>query len=118
MNDILEFLLQFAFWYIIFKIVFAIAERFLTTHTPEEREKLVSKIVSMIHQVKQEQHGDTYCWFDADSGYFLGQGKTDTEIKEHLKQRFKGHIFLIDEDRALAGPDLTVMPIKELTINP
>jgi hypothetical protein len=81
-----------------------------------ERDELVKKVMGMIHQVKQEQHGEVYYWFDADTDAFLGQGKTDDEIKEHLKQRFKGHIFLLDEDRALAGPDLKLTPVKELKL--
>lgn len=80
------------------------------------REELAKQVLKMMHRVKQEQHGEIFYWFDADTDAFLGQGTTDDEIKEQLKQRFKGHVFLLDDDRALAGPDLKVTPVKELKL--
>jgi hypothetical protein len=80
----------------------------------EDRKELVKKVMSLIHTVKQEQHGDVYYWFDADTDQFLGQGRTDDEIRVHLLERFKGHAFILDEKRALAGPDLKMVSVDDL----
>ncbi len=114
--DFLIFLAEIAFWYFIFSMLF----RFLFAKKQKEllqqHEELVDKITNLIHRIKQEKHGDVYYWFDADTDNFLAQGKSDDEIRKHLLSRFKGHIFLIDDEKAMAGPELKIMPIKELTL--
>jgi hypothetical protein len=117
MEELLGFVIDCVLWYVFFSIAFKLHDAWKAVKNDNpERDELVKKVMEMIHQVKQEQHGEVYYWFDADTDAFLGQGKTDDEIKEHLKQRFKGHIFLLDEDRALAGPDLKLTPVKELKL--
>jgi hypothetical protein len=117
MEELLGFVINCVLWYVFFSIVFKVYDVWKAVKNDNpERAELVKKVMGMIHTVKQEQHGEVYYWFDADTDAFLGQGKTDDEIKEHLKQRFKGHIFLLDDDRALAGPDLKLTPVKELKL--
>lgn len=117
MEELLGFVINCVLWYVFFSIAFKVYDAWKAVKNDNpERAELVKKVMGMIHTVKQEQHGEVYYWFDADTDAFLGQGKTDDEIKEHLKQRFKGHIFLLDDDRALAGPDLKLTPVKELKL--
>jgi hypothetical protein len=117
MEELLGFIINCFLWYVFFSLMLKLYNvwKAVKSDAPE-RDELVKKVMTMIHQVKQEQHGDVFYWFDADTDMFLGQGKTDSEIKEHLKQRFKGHVFLLDEERALAGPDLALTPVKDLKL--
>ena len=82
----------------------------------DQRDKLVDKLTKLIHRIKQEKHGDVYYWFDADTDNFLAQGRTDDEIRLHLLSRFKGHIFFIDDKRVMAGPNLELMSVDQLTV--
>jgi hypothetical protein len=117
--DFVLWLARFAFYYVLFTFLLSLLEKKLSSKVDEtKREELVEKVVALIHRVKQEQHGDVYYWFDSDTDAFLGQGKTTEEIRDHLMGRFKGHIFLIDDKRAMAGPKLEIVPISELTKMP
>ena len=125
MNDIITlagefvgFVVQIVLWMIVWNFVAKLIRLFINKESPEEREALVQKVMSLIHQIKQEKHGELTYWFDAETNAFLAQGKDDNEIKEHLKERFKGHIFLLDETRAWAGPDLKLVPISDIAKSP
>lgn len=116
MELVIEFILFFIelmFWVLLFDFVFA---RILGSRkdAAEEREELIQEVAKKIHQVKQEKHGEAFYWFDADTDQFLAQGCTDEEIRVHLLERFRGHIFLLDEKRAMAGPELKLMPIDQI----
>ncbi len=116
MELVLEFLLFFVelmFWVFVIDLVVSlfVGSRKLKA---EEREELVQQVAKKIHQVKQEKHGELTYWFDEETDQFLGQGCTVDEIRVHLLERFKGHIFLIDEKRAMAGPELKLMPIDQI----
>lgn len=118
-GEFASFIFELLLWVIFWSFVFGIVRRVLSNTDEEaETEEMVNKVMTKIHQIKQEQHGDLYYWFDKDTDAFLAQGSTDEEIKQHLKQRFKGHIFLLDDKRALAGPDLTIVPIADLPKRP
>lgn len=116
MELVIEFILFFIelmFW--VFVIDFVVSKLFGSRkEAAEEREELIKEVAKKIHQVKQEKHGDAYYWFDADTDQFLAQGCTDEEIRVHLLERFKGHIFLLDEKRAMAGPELKLMPVDQI----
>lgn len=71
------------------------------------------KIGKLIHTVKIEKVGEMSYWFDEDTDQFLSQGKTHEEIAVGLKQRFAKHVFLIDNEYALVGPDFAVRPYKD-----
>lgn len=77
----------------------------------EEAVALASK---MIHQIKEEEHGGVSYWFDRETDEFLGQGKTLDEMRAHLKSRFKGHIFVLPNGLAMAGPDMDLMKAEDL----
>lgn len=113
--DIILFACQCFFWYMLFswlarKVLGRVEDQLIA-----EREELVKKVNNLIHRIKQEKHGDCYYWFDADNDQFLAQGFTDEEIRKHLLSRFKGHIFLINDEKAMAGPNLEIMPVSKLT---
>ena len=109
------FLLQVLFWYVVFSFIFRLIRGNADKEFEKEKEALVKKVNEMIHRIKQEKHGDCYYWFDADSEEFLAQGRDDEEIRQHLLKRFSGHIFLLNDEKALAGPELRTMPIQDLT---
>jgi phenylpyruvate tautomerase PptA (4-oxalocrotonate tautomerase family) len=117
----LDFTFQILFWYVIFTVLINVInvwlDRRLSSYSKEERQEIIKRVSEMIHNVRQEQHGDVHYWFDKDSAEFLGQGRNDDEVREHLLKRFKGHIFLIDEDRALAGPTLEPISIEKLKLS-
>lgn len=117
-GEFVGFLIQIALWMVFWHFAFKIVRSFMGQNNDEERQELVKKVMDRIHQIKEEKHGDLTYWFDAESDAFLAQGKNDDEIKAHLKGRFKGHIFLLDETRAWAGPDLKLVPISEIAKSP
>ena len=116
MNEFFATLLQFFLFYLLFKIVFAIIEAWVNVgRVSEYKKELAERLSNLIHYVEQEKHNDCYYWFDKETDQFLAQGNTDEEIKQHLNSRFKGHIFVLDENRALFGPDLKTVSLDQLS---
>ena len=118
METVIEFFLFFAqciFWVWAFDLLFKFIFRGRIKEIEEQHSELVSKVMDLLHQVKEEKHGDCYYWFDADTDQFLAQGRDVAEIRQHLKERFKGHVF-IHKDQALAGPDLEAVPANQLIL--
>ena len=120
MDIIIEFLLfclNCIFWLVVFNVFAELLLRYLKKPELEaEREELKEKVASMLHPIKQEKHGDIYYWFDADTDQFLAQGKDEDDIREHLLKRFKGHVFLINDSKAMVGPELKVVPIENIVL--
>jgi hypothetical protein len=115
MDELLSLLLQCFLWYMLFKIIFAFIEAWGRHKIIDEhRKELVKHISNIVHYVEQEKHNECYYWFDKQTDEFLAQGQTDEEIKQHLAARFKGHIFVLDDDRALFGPELKTVPVDQL----
>ena len=115
MDELISFLVQCFIWYIVFKVVFAIADLWvIKKHTDVEKQELKEKLIKLIHYVNQEKHGECYYWFDKETDQFLAQGTTEEEIKKHLQERFKGHIFVLDDKRAMAGPKLEIVSLDQL----
>jgi hypothetical protein len=114
MEEVLSFIISVVFWY----FVIGIAVRLLKVHLEtklEARQEIVDQISKIVHYVSEERHGDVRYWFDKDTDAFLGQGVTDEEIKSHLRERFKSHIFVIPEkDIAMIGPELRIVPLSSL----
>lgn len=102
-------LAEIAFYYFLIKIAIGVYFKIQDIRAEDElRSELKEKVAKLIHPVKEEIHNGHMYWFDAETDQFLGQGANLEEVKAHLKERFKGHIFMIDEKNALAGPDLSV----------
>lgn len=115
MDNILMLLLEVILWYALFKFLFTMYDMWkLSKHVEQSKEELREELVKKIHYVNQEKHGECYYWFDKETDQFLAQGLTECEIKAHLKGRFKGHIFVLNEKSALFGPDLQQVSLDQL----
>jgi len=114
MNDVLQLLVSIVIWYFIIKISVNLLKTYLENKL-EARQEVIDQITKIVHYVSEERHGDVRYWFDKDTDAFLGQGVTDDEIKSHLLERFKSHIFVIPEqDIAMIGPELRTVPLTSL----
>lgn len=65
----------------------------------------IAELDKLIHIVKQEKYDETYYWFDRDSDAFLAQGRNMEEIRKVLQQRFRNHVFVLNENEMLHGPE-------------
>lgn len=107
METVIEFVVfmcQVVFWYWVAGLILA----FLLSRnqvSQEEKTEMIAKINTLIHRVRVEQHGDTYYWFDEDSGDFLGQGKTSDEVIEHIRARFPTHLFFLPSYKKVHAPN-------------
>ena len=94
------------FWFFVFRAIRWIFDmRAAVAESGELREEMVETLGQIMHGVRQEKHADVVYWFDEDSDAFLAQGRTTDEIRAHLKQRWRDHIFLINGTHVMAGPD-------------
>lgn len=102
------FMLQAFGWYLVLSLIFAwILKLNGYEKKVAEINQLKEKINDIVHRVSVEKHGEIYLWFDEDDGEFLGQGRTDQECIEHIKQRFPQHLFLFNNNLYIKGPDWT-----------
>lgn len=111
MSELIDFICWFAFGLIVARVLLYFVNRNLELKI-EEVENIRKKLHKIIHAVKVETHGEMTYWFDSETDQFLAQGRTRDEISQHLKERFSGHIFLINEDTEtgiLAGPDFKLV---------
>lgn len=113
--EFLDFFLEFMFWYFVANCVIDLILWQLhrsNNKVREENEKLIEQLNKCVHAVSEETHGDQKYWFDKDDDTFLAQGKDYKEIIEHLKTRFPDHLFLLNQEHMLVGPDFKLVPIK------
>ena len=68
-------------------------------------EAQIAELDNLIHVVKQEKYDDMYYWFDQDSDEFLAQGRDMDEIRKVLQQRFRNHVFVLNKDQMIHGPE-------------
>jgi hypothetical protein len=114
MEDFISFVVSVVFWYFVIRIGLNLLNAHLENKL-EARQEVIDQITKIVHYVSEERHGDVRYWFDKDTDAFLGQGVTDDEIKSHLLERFKSHIFVIPEqDIAMIGPELRTVPLTNL----
>ena len=89
MNDIVDMILTFLFWYAIGWFVFNFLVRPWLQNRLEERiqeiTQEISDIKNVYKRVKIEQYNDTFYLFNADTDEFIGQGRTMQEIAEKVK---------------------------------
>ena len=114
LSEFITFLVNCLFWYFVISLVSGFLRQQLEAKEQTHTEQL-KRLDHYIHRVQVEKHGDMYYWFDRDSDEFLAQGKTDTEIINHVKSRFPTHIFILNDEKGLRGPDWKVVPLQELT---
>jgi hypothetical protein len=104
LNELLSTIFQGIVIYILIKFLIAIVQR-QTESKLALRKELQEKFDQFIHNVKEEQHGDQYYWFDKDSDIFLAQGKSISEIIERLKHSHSRHVFIINDEEVICAPD-------------
>ena len=117
MDDLLDLVFWAFVGYVIARLIIGHFERRLNAQI-NDIEELKTKISKLIHVVKVEKYGNIVYWFDAETDQFLAQGLTRDDIAEHLRQRFKGHVFLLDEESErgfITGPDYKL--VQQLSVN-
>lgn len=82
--------------YFLFNIVWAFFEG-IQQGMQEMRDDLKEELNEIVHVVETEHRGDMQYWFDKDSGQFLGQGTTESDVIRVLKSRFPEHMFYISK---------------------
>ena len=113
--DFIIFCLQVVFYSIVFNFIIRIL---FSGREKEEaaREELAEQVASLLHFIDTETRNGIHYWFDKETGQFLAQGQTDEEIRNHLLGRFNGHVFLIDDTKAMAGPELKICSIESIVL--
>ena len=112
--EFLEFFLEFMFWYFVANCVISVVLWWIERRSDQlhkENRKLMDQLNKVVHAIKEEVYGDQKYWFDQDDDTFLAQGKDYAEIVTHLKSRFPDHLFLLNKEQMLVGPDFKIMPI-------
>lgn len=107
---VIEFIMFFfnmVFWLFVFSFCLNLFLNHATDRSKEQEklDDLYKKVDEIVHRVSVEKHGDMYYWFDNDDGEFLGQGRTDQELIDHVKRRFPNHLFLFTDNQYIKAPD-------------
>jgi hypothetical protein len=113
--EFIEFMLMGAFWYWVIQLV----SQFLLSRHNEKRvqvKEIVKEMSNLVHNIHEETHNDIKYWYDREDNLFLAQGRDYNEIVNVLKKRFPNHLFLLNENQLLAGPDFKVIEISEESI--
>lgn len=114
--SLLDFALNVLMWYLFFKGVIALYEGYhVIKDAKQMHTEIADELDSLIHNVKPEQHGELLYWFDEDTDKFLAQGKDISEIRNHLKERFKRDVFMIGDKILMTGPEFEPMDISKQT---
>jgi predicted Zn-dependent protease len=115
MKDLLEFIFNFGLCYLLAKIAwnfFSISQEVKA----QARNEFKQYLNNVVHAVKEEQHGSQIYWFDSDKDTFIAQGKTQKEIVEVLKKNYTNHVFILDNDVIICGPDWIPTENKKITL--
>jgi hypothetical protein len=119
MFEILDFLTEF-FWFVVQCVVIYFVVDFLLnlgiglffsfkdTDT-EIRNNIIKRLNEIVHRVEIEKQDDMYYWFDMDNKEFLAQGRNTEEIVVVLRQRFIDHIFVLNDQHIMAGPNFELV---------
>ena len=119
MFELLDFLTEF-FWFVVQAVVIYFIVDFLLnlgiglflsfkdTDT-EIRNGIIKRLNEIVHRVEVEKQDDMYYWFDLDNKEFLAQGRTTDEIVVVLKQRFADHIFVLNDEHIMVGPNFELV---------
>ena len=119
MFELLDFLTEF-FWFVLQSVVIYFVVDFLLnlgiglflsfkdTDT-EIRNGIIKRLNEIVHRVEVEKQDDMYYWFDLDNKEFLAQGRTTDEIVVVLKQRFADHIFVLNDEHIMVGPNFELV---------
>ena len=75
----------------------------------EIRNNIIKRLNEIVHRVEIEQQNDMYYWYDLDNKEFLAQGRNTEEIVVVLKQRFVDHIFVLNDEHIMVGPNFDLV---------
>lgn len=114
MEEILNLLIWAVMWYFVLKALSALID-FLSVYemAKQTESQIREKLMDLVRTVRQEKHNDVYYWFDEENDQFLAQGKDSTEIINHLRNRFNHHVFMLENDKILVGPEFMIYDIKD-----
>lgn len=113
-SEFVDFLLKGVFWYFVIGLL-TMPLRQKMDQKRADLEETVTKLMTIVHRVSVEKHGEVFYWFDADSNEFLAQGASTNETIAHLKSRFPTHIFLVstkDSKYKLSAPTWEFVPFE------
>lgn len=105
--EFVMFFLNMVWWIFIFSLCLSVLKYF-AVDKPQEQERIkefYEKVDEIVHRVSVEKHGDIYYWYDNDDGEFLGQGRSDQELIDHVKRRYPNHLFLFTDNQYIKAPD-------------
>ena len=106
LNGLMNFVLWIIFWWMVFKAIDAVlAIRKINSESDDIRNNMEQQLNVILHNVKEEMHNGVCYWFDDENDQFLAQGESISDVCEHLKARFKDHIFIVKERFVFVGPD-------------
>ena len=109
-NEFILFVVESLFWYVVISFALEyLMSRWKRTDIDDVKEQVHQHINEIVHQVVIEKHGDMDYWFDSDNHEFLVQGRTTEEIIQSLKQRFSDHVFLLNNEKIMAGPEFAML---------
>jgi lipopolysaccharide export LptBFGC system permease protein LptF len=102
MNEIVDMILTFLFWYAIGWFLFNFLVRPWAQSRLEERirelDQEIEDIKRVYKRVKIEQYGDTFYLFNADTDEFIAQGRTMQEIQDRVREDIVLNIMEGDPD--------------------
>lgn len=79
-------------------IIYVVLNWLVRQHFQKEAIKeLKEQLDEKIRVVRLEKYEDLLLAYDEENNHFLGQGASETEIKERLIARFPDKIFLLDK---------------------
>lgn len=113
MNDLVDFAYWLGdiamwslFWFMVLKALdIFLALRKQSAEAETVKEELSERMEVILHNVKEELHDGIHYWFDEDNDEFLAQGAKLSDVREHLRARFKDHIFIVKDKFVFVGPD-------------
>jgi hypothetical protein len=116
MNEFISTLVDFLLCYCAFKLAYGFYQ--LNVAAKEEKQNELKEFLNtIVHEVEEEKHGNMIYWFDKDDQTFIAQGQTNKDIVEILKKYYSHHIFIVNNEYILSGPDWIPEKNKKTTLN-
>jgi hypothetical protein len=108
----------FTFIGIVWAVWIVIKTGLVAIGTKIEHEELKEKLAEKIRVVRLEELNDqkTILAFDAENGQFLGQGKDQEEVKQHIIGRFPERVFILGE-QIFSGLKGNIKVLTDATTN-
>lgn len=79
---------------------------FLKSRSQREDEVAMQKFMeTRLHRIQAELIENSYVWTDVDTGQFIAQGQSDSEIRDVLKSVWANHVFVVGPKHMIMGPD-------------